>query len=182
MMPFTPRERWLSIGLTLALGVWALYALALRPAGDRIRTLERLVPQQQTQLRDLQAKSLQYTQLHEELAHARARIASEDPNFEVLPFLEKLIDRQKLTSHLVTMNPEPLQPQAGELTVTLELKEISWRELIDLLRAVETAQSAVRVGSLHLRKSAKNEALLDSTVGICSPKFDPSALATQTTR
>jgi hypothetical protein len=38
----------------------------------------------------------------------------------------------------------------------------------------------VRVGSLHIRKNPNNEALLDSTVGISSPKPSHPALATHT--
>ena len=179
MIPTTLRERWLAVSLALALGAGALYALALGPARARIRTLQRLLPAQQTQLRDLQAQSLQYTELRQELDQARAQRASADPDFEILPFLETLLDRHKLSAHVATMNPDSLQPQAGELTVTLELHDLSWRPLIDFLRAVETSPSAVRVGRLHLRKNAKNEALLDATVGICSPRPGQMALATQ---
>ena len=71
MMQITKRERWLAIGLTVAVALWALYALAIRPACDRIRVLERVVPERQAQLQDLQAKIAQYTALRDEFAQAR---------------------------------------------------------------------------------------------------------------
>jgi hypothetical protein len=179
MIPFTKRERWLSVSLALALGAWALYALALAPARARRDTLARLIPEQQAQLRDLQAQSRQYTQLDGQLTEARARSAAADPNFEVMPFLETLLDRQKLTGHLAALTPDNLQPQATELAVTLELKEISWGQLWNLLSAVETAPAAVRVATLHLRKSLQNEARLDATLGLASPKPAQMALVTQ---
>jgi type II secretory pathway component PulM len=184
MIQITPRERLLSVSLTVALGAWALYALALRPASDRIRTLQRVIPEQQAQLRELQTKSAQYTDLRQELAQARAKMAVQEPGFQIMPFLESMIDQHKLARHVVTMNPDTLQPQTdySETVVTIELHEISLKQLIDFLTAVETANTIVRVGSLHIHKDPKNEALLDSTVGICSPKLSQPALATQTAR
>jgi hypothetical protein len=181
MMQITKRERLLSVGLTVALAAWALYALAVRPAGDRIRTLQRVIPEKQAQLQELQAKSAQYTALRNEFAQAKTQMASQEPDFQLLPFLETLIDRHKLAGHLVTMGPDTLLPQTeySEVVVTIELHEVSLKQLIDFLSAVETSTSVVRVGTLHIRKDPKNEALLDSTVGIGSPKISQMALATQ---
>ena len=110
-------------------------------------------------------------------------MASQEPDFQLLPFLETLIEQHKLAGHVVTMGPDTLLPQTdySEVVVTIELHEVSLKQLIDFLSAVETSTSVVRVGTLHIRKDPKNEALLDSTVGICSPKIGRPALATQTT-
>jgi hypothetical protein len=64
--------------------------------------------------------------------------------------------------------------------VTIELRDVSLKQLIDFLSAVQTSESTVRVGSLHIRKNPNNEALLDSTVGLSSPKLGHPVLATQT--
>jgi hypothetical protein len=182
MMQVTKRERLLALGLMAAVAVWALYALAVRPARERIRTLERVVPEKQAQLQELQAKIAQYTALRGEFAQARTQMAVQEPDFQLLPFLESLIGRHKLAGHLITMNPDTLQPQPdySETVVTIELHEISLKELIDFLRDTESSASLARIGTLHIRKDPKSEALLDSTVEICSPKPGPPALATQT--
>jgi Tfp pilus assembly protein PilO len=182
MIQVTKRERRLALGLMVALALWAGYALAVRPARERIRTLERIVPEKQAQLQDLAAKSAQYTALRDEFAQARAQMAAQQPDFQLLPFLESLIDRHKLTGHLVTMNPDTLQPQPdyAETVVTIELHEISLKELVDFLSDVESSASLARIGTLHIRKDPKSETQLDSTVEICSPKLGPPALATQT--
>jgi type II secretory pathway component PulM len=184
MIQITPRERLLAAGLAVAVGAWALYGLAIRPANDRIRTLQRIVPEKQAQLQELQTKCTQYTELQNEFARARAQMTSQESDFEVMPFLETMIDRHKLSGHVVTMNPDTLQPQPdySETVVTIELRDVSLGELIDFLSAVETSKSIVRVGSLHIRRNPKNEALLNSTVGICCPQISPPALATQTAR
>ena len=182
MMQISKRERRLAVGLTVLLGAWGLYAFALQPAADRIRTLERIIPEKQTQLQDLQAKSAQYVALRSELDQARTQLASQEPGFDLLPFLETMIRRHKLDKHLGKMEPDPVQSQTdyAEAVVKIELHDISLKQLVDFLSAVETSKSLVRVGSLRILKSPKSDTLLDSTVGICSPKLNPPALATHT--
>jgi type II secretory pathway component PulM len=182
MMQLTPRERRLAVGLAIGVGAWALYAVAIHPATDRIRTLQRIIPEKQTELRDLQAKSVQYTALRNEFAQARTKLTSQEADFDLLPFLDTTIQRHKLDKHVSRMESDTVQPQPdySETVVTIDLHDISLKQLIDFLSAVETSKSIVRVGTLHIRKSDKSDTLLDSTVGICSPKLGPSALATHT--
>lgn len=178
MIQISPRERLLSVGLIVGIAAWALYGLAIRPAQDRIRTLQRVIPEKQDQLKQLQAKSAQYTALRNQLDQLQTNRAAQEPDFQLLPFLETLTERKKLAGH-VSMEPDLLQAGSAEIGVTIELHDISLKDLIDFLTDVETSKSMVRVGSLHIRKSPKNEALLDSTVGIRSPKLSPPALTTQ---
>ncbi len=181
MIQVTSRERLLSIGLIVVLAAWGLYALAVRPACDRIRTLQRILPEKQAQLRQLQTQSAEYTTLRSELARRQTETTAPASDFQLLPFLENLVERYKLTKHVVTMEPDARQPQPshGE-AVTIELHDISLKQLIDFLSAVQTSESTVRVGSLHIRKNPNNEALLDSTVGISGPSLSRPALATHT--
>jgi len=179
MMQITSRERLLSVGLVVVLAAWALYALAVRPARARIRTLERIIPEKQEQLHDLQAQSVQYTALRNEFAQVQTQMAAQEPDLQLLPFLETLSERHKLSGHVSVMEPDALQPRS-DYAVTIELHDTSLKQLVDFLSDVETSKSIVRVGSLHIRKNPKNEVLLDSTVGIRSPKPSTPALATQT--
>jgi len=181
MIQVTTRERLLSIGLIVVLAAWASYALAVKPARDRIRTLQRIIPEKQAQLRQLQTQSAEYAALRSALARRQTEMTSSGFDFQLLPFLENLVEQHKLTKHVVTMEPDarPLQPGYAE-TVAIELRDISLKQLIDFLSAVQTSESTIRVGSLHIRKNPNNEALLDSTVGISSPRPSHSALATHT--
>ena len=63
MIEMTSRERRLLVGLVAAVAIWALYALAVGPARDRVRTLQRIIPQKQAELQELQAKGARYTAL-----------------------------------------------------------------------------------------------------------------------
>jgi type II secretory pathway component PulM len=181
MAQITSRERLLAAGLIAVVAVWALYSLAVRPACDRVRTLQRTIPEKQVQLRDLQALSARYTVLRNNFTQLRETLASQEPDFQLLPFLETKIERHQLARHVVTMQPDLLQPQPdySEVVVTIELHDISLKQLVNFLSDVETSESVVRVGSLHVRKDPHNEARLDSTVGIHSPRLSRPALTAQ---
>ena len=176
MMQITRRERLLSVGLAAAIAVWALYALAIKPARSRIRTLQRVIPEKRAQLLEMQARSQEYVALQERFRTLRAKMASQERDFQLLPYLEAMIERHKLAGNVVTMQGDILRPQGdhAEVVVTIELQDVSLRQLVDFLTAVEASEAVIQVGSLHIRKDATNEMLLDSTVGIYSPKLDAS--------
>ncbi|MEN6426508.1 MAG: type II secretion system protein GspM, partial [Phycisphaerales bacterium] len=110
MIQMNRRERLLSIALAGALGVWAVWAFAIEPMRERIRTLERILPEKQTQVQELQEKGQEYVALEDKFKGLRARLASQDPSFQLLPFLEAMIQRHKLAGHVPTMRPDTVQP------------------------------------------------------------------------
>jgi type II secretory pathway component PulM len=171
MIQMAPREKSLAVLMVATLGVWATWTLAIKPARERIGKLERIVPEKRTQLRELQARSAEYVALANEFKGLRERMASQDPSFQLLSFLEKTIDRHKLAGH-ATMRTRSIQPRPdySETVVTIELQDVALRQIINFLTDVETTDAVVRVGSLHIRKDAVNDALLDSTVEIHSPR------------
>lgn len=178
MMQISPRERFLGIGLIAALVAWAIWTMAVKPARERIRTLERILPEKQAQLHDLQAKSVEYAAMERDFRGLRTKLASQDPGFDLPSFLEATIERHKLAGHLSKMQPETGQSQPGysETVVTIEMQDVTLRQLLSFLTAVEAADAVVQVGSLHIRRDATNEALLDSTLAIYSPHLtSPSA-------
>ncbi|OHB65044.1 MAG: hypothetical protein A2Y76_09370 [Planctomycetes bacterium RBG_13_60_9] len=174
MIQITKRERLLSIGLIAVILTWVIYAQAVRPTRNRIHTLQRIIPEKQVELRQLQAKSAEYTAIRTEFAQLRAKMASQEPDFQLVPFLEAMIEQHKLAGHVVAMEPGTVQPQPdySEAVVTIEFQDISLKQLIDFLTAVDTSTAVIQVGSLHIRKDTASESLLDSTVRIHSPRFD----------
>lgn len=171
----------LSVGLAAAIAVWALYALAVKPARSRIRTLQRVIPEKQAQLQEMEARSAEYAALQERFRTLRAKMAAQEQDFQLLPYLETMIERHKLAGNVVTMQRDILRPQPdySEVVVTIELQDVSLGLLVDFLTAVEASEAVIQVGSLHIRTDATNEMLLDSTVGIYSPRLDspPARLA-----
>jgi type II secretory pathway component PulM len=172
MIALTKRERWLALGVVAAISASSLYAVVIRPTSYRLQTLERIIPEKQSELHALEAKSVEYTALCKSFQDFRAKAAAQDPNFELLPYLETLVEKHGLDKNLVNMTPEALQlqPDYSETVVRIELDGVSLKQLVGFLKEIETSQVCAQVGSLHIRKNPTSDALLDSTVEIHGPQ------------
>jgi len=173
MVALTTRERLLAVGLTATVGVWLLYAVAIKPTCRRIRTLERVIPEKQAELHTLQAKSIEYVALHKDFEDSRTRAGAQDPNFQLLPYLEKLIKRHGLDKNIAAdMAPHTVEVEPGysETVVRIELQGISLKQLVGLLKEIEASAACAQIGSLHIHRDPEVETLLDSTVEIHSPQ------------
>jgi len=176
MIQLTRREQRLTIGAVAVVAVWAVYGLAIAPVRDRIQTLKRIIPEKESELREVQATSAEYLGLRQGLRDVQSRMAQQDPNFELLSFAESMVEQHGLTTHATNMD--------GYLGTVVEitLEDIALKQLVDFLRAVENSDVVAQVGTLHVQKDAQNEMLLDSLVQIYSPGPDHTALATDLAR
>jgi hypothetical protein len=167
------------MGMVAVVVVWTVYGFVIDPVRDRIQTLQRIIPAKQAELQEIRAKSERYIRLKKELENARQRMARQDPDFQLLPFLEALIERHQLTPYLVTMEPDtPLsQPGYAETVVDIGLEGIRLRQLVEFLDIVETSGALIHIGSLYIRKDATNEALLSATIQIRNPQLTQNAVA-----
>ena len=174
-MRLTQRERRLTTGLVVGVIVWALHVMVVKPTCARIRTLERIIPEKQHELRELQARMDEYVRLREGLESFRAKIAAQDPEFQLLPFLEKLIENHGLTKNVSNMvlNTVQLQSQYSETIVEIKLENASLKQLIGLVTAVENSGTLAHVASLHIHTGPENDGLLHSTVQIHCPELNP---------
>jgi len=172
MIVLTKRERLLALGLTAGISVLSLYAMVIRPTYHRIRTLERIIPEKQRELHALEAKSVEYITICKGFEDFRAKAAAQDPNFQLLPYLETLLGKHGLDKNVVNMAPDSLQLQPGyaETVVKIELDGVSLKQLVGFLKEIETSKVCAQIGSLHIRKNPTSDALLDSTVEIHGPQ------------
>ncbi len=158
--------------------VWALYGFAVKPAQERIHTLERIIPEKQSELEQLRSRSAEYLALQQEFESIQARIADQDPEFELLPFLEALIEQHQLTERgSMKQDATPSQQGYAETSVTIELKDVSLAQIVRFLADVERSHVVAQVGTLHIRKDPTHENMLASTVQIVSPRPAAGAVA-----
>ena len=172
MIHLTRRESRLAIGMVAVIVVWAVYGFAVKPAQDRITTLQRVIPEKQSDLESLQETSVQYLALAREVQSIQTRITQQDESFELLPFLESLTERQRLGEHLVKMEPATVSTQAGyaETVATIELEAVTLRQLMAFIEAVESADVVARISDLHIRQDRTAEGTLAATLRIVSPR------------
>lgn len=172
MMHLTRREKRLAIGMAAVIVVWAVYGVAVRPAQERISTLQRVIPEKQNDLEHLQEAAAQYLSLRRDVQTVRTRIAQQDGSFELMPFLESLIARHQLDEHLVKMDSDPMSSQSGfaETAVTIELKTVGLRQLLAFLETVENTDAVIHIAGLQIRQDHSQEGTLAATVRIVSPR------------
>jgi len=179
MIVLTKRERTLALGLAAAVSVSALYVVVIRPTCYRIQTLERIIPEKQSELHTLEAKSVEYTAMRKGFEDFQAKAAAQDPNFQLLTYLEKLLEKHELTKNLVTMAPDAvrLQGDYSETVVKIELDGVSLKQLVGFLREIEASQICAQVGSLHIRKNPTSDSLLDSAIEVHGPQAGQNPVA-----
>lgn len=181
MIQLTRRERRLGISVAAALAAWGIYALAIQPMRDRVRQLHRLIPEKQNELREVQAKSADYLAFAYEFEEIQERMARQDPDFRLLPFLESLTEQHGLKAYLVRMQQQDApaaKPGHAETIVEIGLEGVPLRHLIGFLHAIEDSAVAAQVCSLHIRKQTQGNARLDATIQICSPRTVQGTVAT----
>ena len=182
MIQLTRRERRLGISVIAVGAVWALYGFVIEPTRDRIHTLHRIIPEKQNELREVQALSSKYVALRQEVENVQRRMAEQDSDFLLLPFLESLIEQHEMTPYVVTMERDtrPSQPGYSETLVEIGLEGMTLRQLVRFLEAVETSGALIHIGNLDIHRNSENAAQLDSRIQIHSPRLASNAVASDT--
>jgi len=171
-MRLTQREKLLAAGMIIFAAGWTLYTFVVRPATERIATLNRVIPEKQAQLQQLRTKSREYITLRNKVAELRAQIGSSGSG--ELGRLETLINRSGLEDKVVQIRRRIAGPDiapAGkvgwrEAIVEIKLAGITLAQLVNLLEQIETSQAPATVQTLYIRKNTANAELLDSVVEI----------------
>ena len=173
MIRLTRREKLLAIALAILTGGWGLFALAVKPALERTRTLRRVISEKQDELVKLRATSNEYISLRDNLDNVRTKVASQDKGFELLPFLETMIREHGLSKKVATMKQRVLQLGANhsETVVEVRFENLTLKQLVDFLRKVESSKVLARTKSLYIKKNLTNTEMLDSVVEIHHPKL-----------
>lgn len=167
-MRLTQRELWFGAGLILLVAAWALFSLGVRPALERIETLNRVIPEKQNELERLCTEANEYVALHDGFGELRTEIASQEKTFELLPFVELLIQECGLTKHVVTIDRQVSQLDTNyhETVVQIQMENLTLRQLFDFLLRIQSSRVWPRTKKLHIQRNLTNTDLLDSLVEI----------------
>jgi len=99
-------------------------------------------------------------------------VASQEQEFELLPFLESLIRECGLVKKVATMKQHvsQLEPKYYETIVEIRLESLTLKQLVDFFWKVESSEVLARIKSLYIKKNLTNTDLLDSVVEIHNVK------------
>ncbi|MHC4655846.1 MAG: type II secretion system protein GspM [Planctomycetota bacterium] len=174
MIRLTRREKLLALALAFFAGACLLFAFVIKPALARTKTLRRVISEKQDELGKLRATSNEYIFLRDSLDNVRAKVASQEKGFELLPFLESLIREHGLAKKVATMKQQVLNlgPSHSETIVEVKLENLTLKQLVDFLRKVESSQVLAKTKSLYIKKNLTNTEMLDSVIEIRNPKLN----------
>ena len=175
-MRLTHREYWLTAGLIAFAAAWAFYVAAVSPALERIETLNRVIPEKQSELERLRINIGEYIVLHDVIEDIRTKIALQEKTFELLPYAESLIQECGITKNVVTMKQQASQLDTNylETVVEIEMENLTLRQLFDFLQKIQSSKVLARTKTLHIKRNITNSELLDSVVKIRNLKLTHS--------
>ncbi len=176
-MRLTRREYWLAAGLVAFVAAWAFYAVGVSPALERIETLNRVIPEKQSELERLRIKTGEYIALYDSITDLRTKIASQKETFELLPYIESLVQEYGLAKNVVTMKPQASQLETNyhETVVEIEMENLTLRQLFDFLQKIQSSKVLARTKTLHIKRNLTNADLLDSVIEIRNLKLTQSS-------
>lgn len=179
MIRLTKREKHGGIALTILILVWSLFAVVIKPAKDRIATLERVIPQKQAELTKLSAAVEEYAFLSGNGRDLRVKMASQSETFELLPYLDSLVQASGLEKNIAKMQQRvvPLGTDYSQTVVEIELTSLSLGRLVEFLGKIESSDVLARMASLYIKKSRTKKDLLDATIEIHNPRLSQTKVA-----
>jgi len=181
MIRLTRREKHFAAALAVFILGWSLFGLVIEPAKDRIATLKRVLPEKQAELDKLAAAAKEYMFLSDSRRDLYSKVASQPEAFELLPFLESLVQRCGLKENVAKMQQRvvPLGTDFSQTVVEIELNSLSLVRLVDFLQKVESSDILSRTRSLYIKKSRAKKDMLDAVIEIHNPKSAQTKVARQ---
>ncbi len=172
MIRLTRRERWLAVGLAVLITTWMLFTFTIRPAVERMKTLNRVIPESQRQLQQLRTKNAQYLALQARLDNYKNRAISKEKGVELPAFLESITKQSGLAEKIATMRQEvlPLDSNYYEMVAELRLENLTLKQLVEFLLKIKTSEHLLRIKSLYAKKNVANPNLLDVMIQISTLK------------
>jgi len=170
MIRLSRREKLLVVAVAVLVSAWLLFAFAVKPAIERTETLTRVISEKQDELQKLRARSNEYTFLCDSLGNLYTKVASQEKEFELLPFLESLIRECGLTAVKMEQHVSQLDPKYYETIVEIRLEGLTLKQLVDFFWKVESSEVLAKIKSLYIKKNLTNTDLLDSVVEIHNVK------------
>jgi len=171
------RERYFVAGLAILIAAWLLFTRGIKPAFERIDTLNRVIPDGQKTVQALQEKSKQYLTLLAALNDYKAKAALQEKQFEPLAFLESMTKEAGWAKKVAAMKQDvlPLDANYHQIIVEIKMENLTLNELVEFLVKIKSSKRFLQVKSLYTKKNTANPDFLDAVIQISTLKLNDSA-------
>jgi type II secretory pathway component PulM len=173
-MQITRREKRMLLFSAALAGVWLLYSFVCKPAGDRLETLERVIPEKEAALTQLVSMVREYRVLQNQSAQLQQQIAAQPADFALLAFLENTATQCSLRPSAMEEQPAPPDSDLTDITVSMEFTKISLEPLVRFLSKLRSCQASLKIKSLHITQGGSSD-LLNVTVVVSHLTLKPTS-------
>ncbi len=141
----------------------ALFHFAISPLFQMRKQTEKAIAQDQENIEKIEQLQMEYLELQDQGQDIQYKIDIRDPTFTLFSYIEERAAKVQVKGQMHSMTPSnsegegPLQ----EARVDLKLEQITMRQLVDFLQAVESPDEAVLIKRISIQENSKTEGLLD---------------------
>ncbi len=155
-------------GITAIVLISLLYALAVRPALERTKTLKRVIPEKHKTLQALRTKSRQYLALQGGIDNLQINDTNSIDTTRLIAVLESITNKLNLKKNVEKMTQSTIliDSNYSEIVVQTKLNDITLEQLVQLLKETTQTHKFLRTKSLYIKTNKQNPNLLDSEIQI----------------
>jgi len=151
-------------GVVIAVGL-LLYMAAIDPLVQKMAMLDRLIPQKQKELEQLNRLREDYGRLKGRVDEDVRSLATD---FSLSTFVEKTVLERMGKSHLAGIKPLPDLPFENyqEVAVEVRLEQVTLGQLVAFLSGLEQAPQRLRAKRLEVKSRFNEPDLLDAAITV----------------
>jgi len=169
-MQLTKREKTVVIGGACFLALLVALQFIVRPTTERISMLGRVVVDKRDVLAQLQAKSLEYEKLAEEVDRLRSMISQQQESRTMLSAIERIGEASGLSENVLSLKPTTvtMDEEYEETVVEILLDRITLAQLVEFLAKLESLGRAGGIKALEVRHADRSEGALRAVVQLAT--------------
>lgn len=168
------KEKILISGAGCAVAFFLLFELLVFPFYEKKGRLEAGVRAKQKALKEVRVLGAEYeVRKHKTLALKRI-VSARKKGFALFSYLENAAGQADVKDHIKYMKPSDAK-EAGpfrESSVEMKLTDVTLKELLDYLHAIESPRNAIYVKRISIRESKRKSEYLDGVLQVVT--FIPS--------
>ena len=147
LKPKTTLYLAISSGLLLLI-IW----LGIGRPLQRAKSLSRVIPKKEKELRELIALRDEYSQYKLKMEAINQKLKTRQKNFAIFSLLEKLALKAQVKDHIEYMKPSSFTVTSDykELSVKMALKGVSLRQLVNYLYEIEASNQLLNIKQLNV--------------------------------
>ncbi len=166
-MSIKEREKKFIICGICFIGIILLFQLAIYPAWQRSRDLDRLIQQKEKELKELRVLKKELAALKQIKADLALRQPAEEKNLSPLSRLNNWVERGELKQNIRAIKPSPAAGGGSEeMIVEVVLEKIDLPHLTRFLYLIQSSPGAFNISRLSIKPRYTTPKFIDVTLQV----------------